>query len=62
MSREIEKLLRLTADYQHFCRQDPAQGNTSPQLLPDELGEDELMQVAAAVQSAMIRYDGKKPE
>lgn len=46
MAINIERLLRLAADYHNFCSDDYAKVNTG--FDPDELSEDEMEFVAAA--------------
>lgn len=46
MAMNIERLLRMTADYHNFCEDNVAKGNLGED--PDELGIDELDFVAAA--------------
>lgn len=47
MAIDIERLLKLTADYHHFCNDDPKVENAD---IDEELSEESLDLVAAARQ------------
>mgnify|MGYP003296413687 CR=1 FL=1 len=55
MAINIERLLKLTADYHNFCSEDCAKANADP----DELSMDELDFVAAA---AAVPVEEQEPE
>ena len=55
MAINIERLLRLTADYHNFCSDDYAKQNAG--FDPDELGEDEMEFIAAAGTSPLHSFD-----
>jgi len=55
MAINIERLLKLTADYHNFCSEDYAKANADP----DELSMDELDFVAAA---AAVPVEEQEPE
>lgn len=57
MAINIERLLRLTADYHNFCSEDYAKANSSD---PDELSMDDLDFVAAAAAVPMEEQDADK--
>lgn len=59
MAINIERLLRLTADYHHFCNDDPQAESAG---FDDELTEDFLDFVAAARMEPEIFPGGKDPE
>lgn len=56
MAINIERLLKLTADYHNFCSEDYAKANSAD---PDELSMDELDFVAAA---AAVPVEEQEPE
>ena len=53
MSKKMESILKLLGEYDRFCNETPEISVTKPDLF-DELNENELDLVAAAVQTPVM--------